>query len=206
MKVIDLTNQKFGYLYVTRRIGSKYGGTLWECKCDCGKTITVLGASLRKGHTKSCGCKREIMISDSLKTHGMTNTRIFKIWNRMNQRCAKPYISSYKYYGGRGITVCKEWKNDFQKFYEWSLKNGYADNLTIDRIDNNLGYSPENCRWITRKENCRNKRNNRLITFEGETKTISEWAELYNMPFSRLYGRINKGWDIERALKTPKMH
>ena len=165
------------------------------CKCDCGTLTIVDKNSLKTGNTKSCGC-----LDNQIKTkHGLFGTRIYNIWSRMKQRCNNKKNQQYKNYGGRGIKYCQEW-NNFEKFYEWSKNNGYAENLTIDRIDVNGNYEPTNCRFITIKEQNRNKRNNVKIYYNGQEKCISEWAELFGIKKGLLYGRLKRGWTIERAL------
>ena len=131
--------------------------------------------------------------------HGKEPARLYRIWENMRNRCNNKNNHDYSYYGKRGISVCDEWA-DFCIFRDWSLSHGYADNLTIDRVDNDAGYSPENCRWVTKKTQQRNKRNN--VLYRG--KTLSEWAELLNIQKSTLYHRIRRrGWSIDKALSTP---
>lgn len=156
-KLIDLTGQKFGRLTVVERHGVKDGHAAWLCKCDCGNTTVVNGRNLRNGRTTSCGCyHKEILINRS-KTHGMSKTRLYRIWHNMKNRCFYTKDKHFNDYGGRGITVCDEWKNDFESFKKWSLSNGYSDELTIDRINNDGNYEPSNCRWVTMKEQCKNR-------------------------------------------------
>lgn len=135
--------------------------------------------------------------------HGKCFTRLYRIWNSMKQRCSNPKAISYKYYGGKGITVCEEWQ-DFKPFYEWAMANGYRDDLTIDRKDSNGNYCPENCLWATNKVQQNHTSYNRLITFRGETHNITEWAEILNIPRNVLYNRTRRGWDIEKILTTKK--
>ena len=129
--------------------------------------------------------------------------RLYGVWQGMLQRCHNPKNRQYKDYGERGITVCDEWKNNYRCFKEWALKSGYKQGLTIDRINNNEGYSPQNCRWATYKEQNRNKRSNRNITLNGETKCLSEWAEFYGLGFPVVSRRLRDGWSEEAALTTP---
>lgn len=132
------------------------------------------------------------------------NKRIRRIYSNMKSRCYNPKTNRYYIYGARGITVCEEWLNNYKAFEIWALNNGYKDNLTIDRIDNNGNYEPSNCRWVDYKTQQKNKNNNRLITIDGKTKIITEWCEFYNIPYYIVNNRINKyNWDIERAFITP---
>lgn len=199
-KFNDLTGKQFGRLTVLCKNGkSKAGHTLWKCKCECGNVTTVFGCNLTKGVTNSCGCFRK----EKPTKHGMTHTRIRRIWSTMKQRCYNDNNIGYKNYGKRGIVVCDEWKNDFQAFYEWSMANGYTEEMSIDRIDVNGNYEPSNCRWVSMKEQQNNRTDNHYITHNGETHTMSEWADIVGIPYGTLNSRINTlHWSIERALTT----
>lgn len=201
----DITGNKYNYLtvlYATGRIEGKRG-FFWHCKCDCGNEIDVLGASLKSGNTTACGCRQKIGWKNGYK-HGLTHTRLHSIWNGMKQRCFSKNNDYYYNYGGRGITMCDEWKNDFKAFYNWSIKNGYSDNLTIDRIDNDGNYEPSNCRWITRTEQMRNTRRSRKFSYKGEMKTASELSEICGIPSVIIYHRIAiLNWNIEDAMSKP---
>lgn len=210
-KFIDLTGQKFGRLTVVERVENYVTPKgiqmpQWKCKCDCGKEKVVRGHDLKRGNTTSCGClRREKMfeIGKNSTTHGHSRERLYRIWADMKSRCYNPNSIKYYIYGAEGKTVCDEWLHDFEAFYKWAMANGYADNLTIERIDGTKGYSPENCRWATKKEQNVNKRNNHLITYNGKTQTLSQWADELGISRAVLYMRINKlHWDIERALTT----
>ena len=137
-----------------------------------------------------------------MKTHGMTKTRLFNIWMSMKQRCYNANKQHYDCYGGRGITVCDEWKHDFQAFHDWAMKNGYSDDLTIDRINHDGNYEPSNCRWSSLKKQANNKRNNCLVEYKGQVYTIAELSDIYGIKYSCLYNRLHKGWDVEKALHT----
>ena len=195
-KFIDLSGQKFGKLKVIKKIENKGENIQYLCKCDCGNYIKIIGTSLRTGNTKSCGCLA--------KKHGLSKHKLHKKWDEMKYRCYNDNCTHYKYYGGRGIIVCNEWLNDFKTFYDWSMAHGYADNLTIDRIDVNGNYEPSNCRWVTMEEQASNKTNNVFITYNNETHTLTEWAKILNVNYKNLWQRIVKRkWAIERAFNQP---
>lgn len=202
-KMVDVTGQKFGRLLVLERTeNNKNNNSQWLCKCDCGNTVIVTGASLRSGNTKSCGCTRKEKLSNLRMTHGKSETRLYSEWASMIGRCRCKGATRYNNYGGRGITVCQEWM-EFELFYDWAIANGYADDLTLDRKDTNGNYCPENCRWITSKKQANNRRNNHFITYNGETHTIAEWAEITGINQSTLRSRIlSLNWNVERALNS----
>ena len=147
--------------------------------------------------------QKEVTIKRETK-HGMTKTRLHNIWVSMKERCNVPSVNCYKYYGGRGIKVCEEWKHSFESFRDWALANGYTDTLTIDRIDVNGNYEPSNCRWITLKEQGSNKTNNHFITYNGVTKTLQQWADEIGIHHVTLLERIERWGSVEEALTIPK--
>ena len=179
---------------------------MWECKCDCGNLTPVSRNNLTSGHTLSCGCLQQRMRrhGEYHKIHGQTGTRLHRIWKDMKTRCTNPNAINYDNYGGRGISVCEEWRKDSYAFREWAVANGYCDDLTLDRIDVNGNYCPENCRWVTRKEQNNNRRDNRKLTFNGRTQSIPEWAEELGLSYGGLYDRLRRGLPIEMVL-APRM-
>jgi hypothetical protein len=163
-KVKDLTGQRFGRLTVLERAGSsKEGRALWLCLCDCGTVSVKTGKLLLNGHCRSCGCGEYENRVSNCTSHKMSNTRLYNIWCGMKQRCYYAPNKEYHNYGARGIVVCDEWRNDFLAFYNWAIANGYRDDLTIDRIDNDKGYSPDNCRWATAREQRLNQRPRKTV-------------------------------------------
>lgn len=203
-KVKDLTGKKFGRLTVIKRVeNNKFGQLQWLCKCECGNIKKIRGGHLKSGAIKSCGCLNKELTSKRTKTHGMRNSRIYRIWIHIRNRCYYENYIQYNLYGGRGIKVCEEWKENFGSFYNWAINNGYSNDLTIDRIDVNGDYEPSNCRWVTQKVQANNKRNNHYIEYKNETKTISQWEDVLKIPKGTISRRLYRGWSIERALNTP---
>lgn len=203
-RLLDLTGQHFGKLTVIEFAGyAPNRKTLWRCKCGCGRETIVKTNALRNGETKSCGCLRTQASSETHRKHGMSETRLYRIWIGMKARCLNPNVPCFPNYGGRGITVCAEWTESFDPFRDWALANGYRDNLTIDRIDVNGNYCPDNCRWVSMKTQCENRSNNNLLKLDGETQPVSVWAERIGVSADLLYSRKRKGWTDERILKTP---
>lgn len=180
-KLIDMSGKEFNGCIVLRREGtSKDRKATWLCRCYCGKEFITTGKSIRNGDTMSCGCFRASVLSsagEKNKTHGETNTRLYNIWRGMKKRCLVPNDTSYKYYGGKGINVCKEWADSYEAFREWALSNGYKDNLTLDRLDSKDNYRPDNCRWVDWITQGRNRSSNVFVNFNGESMTLSQVAE-----------------------------
>ena len=204
-KYIDITGQRFGSWTVLEKAPPRPGGkgAYWICECDCGAISEVQGASLRKGDSKSCGCRKGEFVSYARSAKRYPYRRLKIIWRNMIARCENESAISYPLYGARGITVCPEWKS-LNAFAIWSLENGYSDNLTIDRIDGSKGYSPDNCRWVSKIEQQNNKCNNHLLTVDGVTDTIANWARKTGLSHSLISSRIDNGWNDERAVKTPR--
>ncbi len=196
----DLKGQRFGRLTVIERAPDKTTGSkpkvMWRCHCDCGEETIVWASSLVRGTTVSCGCKT--------RKHGFSHKeRLYETWKNMRRRCSDPKNKRYAQYGGRGITICPEW-DDYAVFREWAMSHGYADDLTIDRIDVDGNYCPENCRWATTNEQMNNMTKNRMITYRGETMSMSRWAERLGISYGTMNHRIQRGWSMERIESTPE--
>lgn len=202
---IDLTGKKFGRLTVL-----EYAGNLkWKCQCECGTIKIIYGEALRIGATISCGCYQKEIASNLHNNliHGKTGTRLYYIWHNIKCRCYRKNDKNYKNYGNRGIKMCDEWKNNFQSFYDWATLNGYNPNAkrgecTIDRIDNNKGYCPENCRFVNNDIQANNKTNNHYLSYNGKSQTIAQWARELNINVSTLITRVSRGWNDEKVLTT----
>lgn len=200
----DETGQRYGRLVVKeKRHRDDRRSWHWLCKCDCGNFCVVCGDNLRNGHTRSCGCLFKENVKTINRTHGASHTSLYTVWRKIKERCSNPKEKGYKDYGGRGIEICKEWL-DFAVFSEWAYSNGYEEGLTIDRIDNNGNYCPENCRWVSYTVNNRNRRNTLFLYFDGEIKALIEWAEILKIPYSTLEARLRVcKWSIKKAFETP---
>ena len=194
-KLHDLTGQKFGRLTaigIDERADTKR--TYWVCACDCGNFKTVRSDILLSGCTRSCGCmKREQDVVNLDRTsHMMSGTRLYGIWAGIKKRCLNINDIRYQDYGGRGIKVCDEWKNSFETFMKWALNSGYQEDLTIDRIDNDGDYEPNNCRWATMKDQSNNRRSNIKITIGNATKTMTEWCKIFDLDYKMVLARYNR--------------
>lgn len=189
---VNLEGKRFGRLTVigySHLVGSK---VYWKCLCECGNEKLVRGDHLRGCKIESCGCLHKDTVSKQFTTHGKSDTRLFSIWSGIKNRCFNNNEPAYKDYGARGIIVCDEWL-EFEVFHEWAANNGYSDDLTIDRIDNDGNYEPSNCKWSTMTEQSRNRRSNVKVTIDGETKTLTEWAEVSGLTFRTMRKRYAKG-------------
>jgi hypothetical protein len=175
-----------------------------ECLCDCGNKATPLATSLNTGNSRSCGCLgREKALRASIR-HGMKRTRIYTLWLTMNQRCTNPNHEQWKNYGGRGITVCKEWRESFAAFY--ADMGDPPPGMSIDRRRNNEGYSKANCHWATPAQQSRNTSRNRMIEFRGRTQCLKDWSKELEIPITTLFGRLQRGWSIERTFTEPPVN
>lgn len=199
--LIDLTGKRFGQWFVLKRVENRNRAIMWKCKCDCGTVKIVHGTSLKSGTSTNCGCIRKTGLH---RTHSKSNHPLYKVWQRIKGCTSSKTHQDYKHYGARGIKVCDEWLSDFQKFYEWSIQNGYKRGLEIDRINNGGNYEPSNCRWVNRSIQMRNTRRNILIMYRNHIKTLSEWSDITGISYNTLHNRIYRyGWSIEKAFTTP---
>lgn len=191
--MLKLEGMRFGRLLVVRRLP----GGMWMCKCDCGRISQPITNNLVRGNTLSCGCRLE----ESRRTHGQTGSPEYRSWRAMRSRCLMESDGSYRNYGGRGIGIVPEW-SDFENFLR-DMGTKPNRQFDLDRIDNNKGYGPDNCRWVSRKRNLNNKRTNRIVEFRGRSQTITEWAEEVGIHPRTLHYRLTVGWSTERAFTEP---
>lgn len=203
-KLIDLTGKKFGRLTVLKIDKKVRRSYYWLCKCDCGTLKSIKGSHLKDGKIVSCGCYQKELATILGTKHGMSKHKLSKVFDTMKDRCYNPNNKSYKNYGERGIKICEEWLNDNKKFFEWSLNNGYEEGLSIDRINVNDNYCPENCRWVNQSQQMRNTRINVYITYKGEKHTLIEWSEILNISYNALQYRRKKKWATEKMFTTPE--
>lgn len=208
---VDLTGRKFGRLLVESPAENAYRKNgkprrRWNCVCDCGARKVIYGENLTQGKTLSCGCLQKERASTSRTTHGASTSHLYGVWCAMKSRCSNPTVKEYHRYGGRGITVCNDWKDSFETFAQWAYATGYDESAirgecTLDRIDNNGSYSPDNCRWVTQKEQMNNVSYNHVYEYNGEQHSVAEWAQIYHIPYGKLLQRLTRyGYNIEKAL------
>ena len=210
MKKVDRIGERFGRLTIVEEKEPKLYkprtyARIFLCKCDCGNMVVASYTNLKAGNVRSCGCLKKDCGKGILsnESQNQDKLRLHMIWQSMKNRCSANSGRHYKNYKLRGISVCEEWKNDFNAFYEWAINNGYYPTLSIDRIDGTKGYSPENCRWATAKMQANNIKTNVIITYNGESHTIPEWSQITNIPSYVIRNRRNYGWNVERTLTTP---
>lgn len=191
----SIVGKRFGRLVVLGldHVSGKHNSTWWRCKCDCGNETVVYRGGLTSGDIVSCGCYRKEHIHEYSRKHGLSHDPLYIVWGGMIQRCTNEHADNFQRYGGRGIIVCEDWRKNFENFYNWAISNGYENGLTLDRINNNSGYFPENCRWIDRRAQQNNTRRNRFIEYKGETHTIAEWSRILNINYATLWSKINRG-------------
>ena len=193
----DLTGLRFGKLVVQEYYDyTSYRKHRWLCKCDCGNTCIVQSAHLRSGAIYSCGCEKIKKIRKANTKHGLVHTRLYTTFHSMKARCLNKNNKNYSRYGGRGIKICDEWLADFMNFYTWAINNGYKEGLTIDRINNDGNYEPNNCRWVGADVQMRNYSRNKFITINNETHCIADWADILGINVHTIYSRYQRGKNI----------
>jgi len=199
--VRDLQGLRFSHWQVIgRNYDCKKDRAMWLCRCDCGSTSSVAGYALTKGRSKSCGCVQP----KSMTTHGQSRELLYRIWRGIKCRCLNPNDKNYHHYGGRGITICERWRNSYALFVE-DMGQRPSPNHSIDRIDNSKGYCKENCRWASMKQQQRNRRTNRIITYNGKSASLVEWSEIIGLSYACLQSRLKLGWTEERVITTPRL-
>lgn len=204
-KAEDLTGKHFGRWLVLCRSDKKTDRVYWTCQCECGTIRDVLRQNLISGESVSCGCFNREAAAERMRNrpgaHRLSGTPLYRIWRHMRWRCNDTSNQDYANYGGRGIKVCEEWNSDFLSFYEWANASGYRKGLELDRINNDKGYSPENCRWATRKEQVRNRRVTRLVEINGVIKPLAEWCEFFGYSYGVGSKRLQRGIPLDAPFK-----
>lgn len=210
-RIKDISGQKFGRLIVLGLnreyaiVSGKKERTFWACLCDCGEKVNVRTDQLKSGNTKSCGCWKKTECEVGRVKHGLASSPIYHIYSGIKQRCLNSKNVRWDNYGGRGIEICDRWRDSFENFLE-DMGDRPSNKHSIDRINNSLGYFKENCRWATLQEQGRNKRNNCLLEYKGQTKCVQDWAENIGIKSDVIFARLCQGWSIERTLTTPVKH
>lgn len=199
----DVVGAVYGTLTVVKEAEKVNGMRRVLAECECGNSKEFYLGNLRMGYTKSCGCRQLEGLAERATTHGGRDTRLYSIWTNIKTRCTNSKTDSYKYYGGKGISICREWEERFEDFRDWALENGYKDDLTIDRMDNEGDYTPDNCRWADHVTQSRNRDYAWHITIDGTTKHVKEWCEYYGIEYKTVHTRKSRGWDDAAAVSTP---
>lgn len=201
---VDLINRRFGSLVVKERLKmNSHREMEWLCVCDCGKEHITTSNRLTHGQTTCCRECVKTKISVANTKHGTKPIELWHCYTNMKTRCYNEKYSLYHRYGGRGIKVCDEWLNSFEKFREWAFENGWSKDLTLDRIDNDGNYEPNNCKWSTIQEQSNNRHTNRILTLNGVSDTMANWSRKLNIPYHIIQSRLYRGWEEEKILSTP---
>lgn len=203
MRLINLAGRKYGRLTVLYKMPTNREKAMWLCRCECGNSRSVSGNNLRYGVTKSCGCLQPEMASKTHRKHGLSNSPEYRIWRGIIDRCVRQNSTVYRYYGGRGIKMCHRWRGSFLQFLA-DMGERPSTKHSVERIDNNGNYEPNNCRWATSAEQRRNSRNVRLIQHDGLLLCVPDWAKRIGISPSSLHGRLQAGWSVEEAVICPK--
>lgn len=203
-KTFNLVGQRFGRLLVLESVRIRPRKIHWRCACDCGNTSTVWTAKLRNGNTQSCGCMRDEMASERKRTHAMSKSPEYRIWQSMKDRCGNPTSGGYRRYGGRGIKVCERWLESFENFFSDMGKRPTRKH-SINRINNDGNYDPDNCEWATGREQSRNTSRNRFLEMDGTRLTVADWSLKTGIRSGTIGARLKYGWSVTRAL-TESVH
>lgn len=200
----DYRGQRFNRLTVIafERVRPR-GGAVWRCRCDCGNETTTTAHDMRVGHTQSCGCQGRERSAAARRTHGMTGTPVYKIWKGIRVRCYNPNSAIYPHYGGRGIVMCDRWRESFEAFF--ADMGERPPGHSVERIDNDGPYSPENCEWAAKVTQMNNMRSNHCITYQGKTQSLADWARELGIDYHRLRARIERGVPVERAFSAERL-
>ena len=198
----DRIGHNYGRLTVVGGPTLRNRKTYWQCKCECGNTSMVSAANLSSGSSKSCGCLQRELLAARTKTHNGTHDSLYAVWAMMKQRCLNTNATGFRNYGGRGITICDEW-HDYASFRDWAIPHGYDPRLQLDRIDNESGYCPGNCRWVHPLVNANNRRNNVVIEHGGESLTAAQWSRRLGGNKTLVSTRLKAGWSETRAVTEP---
>lgn len=196
LKQNDLTGKRFGRLYVCDLIGKNGRNSVYLCKCDCGNYTEVFQSNLTQGKSTSCGCYQKESASERFSKHGKRSTRLYEIYYNMKSRCYNPNNKRYNVYGGKGVTICQDWLDDFMNFYDWAISNGYSDELTIDRIDVKGNYEPCNCRWVNQEQQSNNQRKTIFIEIYGHKKSLKQWTNFMNWKYGKYSARHRRGVEV----------
>ena len=203
---IDLTGLRYErwtvleYMPTVRKDGKLRSAYL--CRCECGNEAVIDANNLTRGKSKSCGCLRNELQSLKQRTHLESHSKLYGVWTAIKRRCYNKNSKEFYRYGGRGICMCEEWRSSYEAFRDWMLSKNYTEDLTIDRIDNDGDYTPDNCRLVTMKEQCNNRSSNRVFTWNGETHNVTEWSHIVGIPATKIFCRLYNGWSFERAITT----
>lgn len=205
MRETNISGQRFGRLVAIKRDTERdctlHKTNYWLCQCDCGNVVSIRKYDLQH-HTRSCGCEKGKLIRETKEKHGWSRKPLYYVWKSMKARCSNKNLPSYKNYGGRGITVCEEWADDFELFKEWAFSSGYKEGLSIDRIDNNGNYEPKNCKWSDAVEQQNNRRSVVNVTYNGVTQSIAKWAREIGVSEATIRNRLKRGLSIEVAMSS----
>lgn len=202
-QLVDRTGDSYGRLTVIGQVGYRRDNALWSCNCICGNVVQVTGGALATGETRSCGCLQRERASEAKSTHGKSDSKEYRSWLAMRTRCSNEKRDNFKYYGGRGITVCDRWLSSFENFFE-DMGPAPSKDHTVERNDGDKNYEPGNCRWATPKEQARNTSSSRFVEWDGVKMTVAELAETLGKDYDLILSRLSRGWPLQDAVNRPK--